>query len=250
MIIIASARGKKKERKRKRLPIVQVSTPSVTLFLVHGISRPNEKDARPWEIAASGSSSFFSFFLLSSPGWKIPGESADFSRQFFTRGQLTGNREISTDVRLSLSLSLSFLAPLEFWKEKKGNDDERGEAKSVTRCYVFTSERSRELAIDRIGPSSVHCSSTSPSPSARWPHALLNGASSPASSTCVRHLNTPPRFSPIMCKLYYFYPKYISPLAPRRRRSTGQTAHVHPRVTPRPSCVCRKLRGKKKNKEE
>ena len=164
MIIIASARGKKKERKRKRLPIVQVSTPSVTLFLVHGISRPNEKDARPWEIAASGSSSFFSFFLLSSPGWKIPGESADFSRQFFTRGQLTGNREKSTDVRLSLSLSLSFLAPLEFWKEKKGNDDERGEAKSVTRCYVFTSERSRELAIDRIGPSSVHCSSTSPSP--------------------------------------------------------------------------------------
>ena len=40
--------------------------------------------------------------------------------------------------------------------------------------------------------------------------------------------------SPIMCKLYYFYPKYISPpcVAPRASRSTGQIAHVHRKSPP------------------
>jgi len=58
--------------------------------------------------------------------------------------------------------------------------------------------------------------------------------------TCTRHLNThipgaTSSSSPIMCKLYYFYPKYISPPCAARRSLRGQQVKLHMSVVSHPT---------------
>lgn len=92
--------------------------------------------------------------------------------------------------------------------------------------------RYRSIRIGYCAPPGTHCPA---SPRCIFPPYVC--------PTCTRHLNTRARIPlplavsssfPIMCKLYYFYPKYISPpcAAPRPPGSTGQIAHVHRKSPP------------------
>lgn len=123
-----------------------------------------EKTACPWEIADSG---IFS-------RWKIPRESTDFSRRFFTRGQLRGYREKSVDV----SSFFFFFSPLTreaLWRRRnhRKNNYEREITVDETKLRLFRIyERSKSnwyRSIERcplfINPLVIP--------------ALLNGASSP-----------------------------------------------------------------------
>lgn len=111
------------------------------------------------------------------------------------------------------------------------NEGKTPQVTGVAFVSVFMNDR-RWRGIDRFGPAIVHRSILPPS---ILPTLHLH----PTPSTCTRHLNTriPGEISPsspIMCKLYYFYPKYISPpcAAPRPLGSTGQIAHVHRKSPP------------------
>lgn len=158
--------------------------------------------------------------------------------------QLKNSWEILHD-RLALIFSrLAFLTRpcTSLKKEKKTNTNERGKTAISDRsrrvCFVFMSDR-RWRGIDRFESAIVH----RPGHTVLPPPVALHLCPPYVCSTCTRHLNTRARLHPpvavsssfpIMCKLYYFYPKYISPpcAAPRPPGSTGQIAHVHRKSPP------------------
>lgn len=113
-------------------------------------------------------------------------------------------------------------------------------------CFVFMSDR-RRRGIDRFGPAIVHpagthCAFRSPSPiifppalhlrpqcAALHVHTSFEYAQHPR-----RRVSRPP-LSPIMCKLYYFYPKYISPpCAAPRHGLRGQQVKLHMSIVSHP----------------